>query len=170
MKDFVSKTLNRTFATIVFGQVVGAAGASAPAAAGGDSSLPAGHPPLNGAMGGASAGVDASKIQVAKATGADAKTVAEVFAQKSALKDKPITVNGVVVKFNPGIMKKNWFHIQDGSGKADQKTNDLTVTTDGTVKVGDKVQVKGNLTVDKDFGAGYKYGVILENAAVQPIK
>jgi hypothetical protein len=69
-----------------------------------------------------------------------------------------------VVKFSQQIMGKNWIHLQDGTGAAG--TNDLTVTTDGTANTGDTVVVTGVVTTDKDFGYGYKYDVILENATV----
>ena len=77
---------------------------------------------------------------------------------------KPVTLRAKVVKYSPQIMGKNWLHLQDGSGAAG--SNDLTVTSDVTANVGDTVLVKGPLTLDKDFGYGYKYDVILEDAKV----
>ncbi|MGB8931436.1 MAG: OB-fold nucleic acid binding domain-containing protein, partial [Anaeromyxobacteraceae bacterium] len=105
-------------------------------------------------------------VKVAKATGADARTVSEVWTQRKALKDKAVTVRGKVVKFNPGIMGKNWVHLRDGSGTADAKDNDITITTADTVAVGDVVTAKGKVLVEKDFGAGYAYPVIIEEAKV----
>jgi hypothetical protein len=102
-------------------------------------------------------------VKVPKASGADARTVAEVWSQRSALKEKSVTLRGKVVKFNPGIMGKNWVHVRDGSGTAG-KDNDLTITTDDQTAVGEVVLVKGTVRVDKDFGAGYAYPVIVENA------
>lgn len=61
-------------------------------------------------------------------------------------------------------MGKNWLHLQDGSGV--EGTNDLTVTTTTTVKVGDVVLVNGVVSVDRDFGYGYSYDVIIEDAEV----
>jgi hypothetical protein len=75
-------------------------------------------------------------------------------------------VRGKVVKYNAEIMGKNWLHIQDGSGSADKSNNDLTVTTTTPAKVGDTVLVTGSVTTNKDFGAGYKYTVILDDAKV----
>ena len=98
----------------------------------------------------------------------DIVKVEEVYAKKDNLKGKKITVKGEVVKFNGGIMGKNWVHIRDGSVK--QGTNDLTATTMDAAAVGDKVVVTGVLTVEKDFGAGYKYEVILEEATITPAK
>jgi hypothetical protein len=79
-------------------------------------------------------------------------------------------VHGKVVKFNGGIMGKNWFHLQDGTGTASDGTHDITVTTpeDVVVKVGDTVTVTGTVGIDKDFGAGYVYGAIVENARLAP--
>ena len=68
------------------------------------------------------------------------------------------------MKFNGGILGKNWLHVRDGSGA--EGTNDLTVTTDAVVKVGDLVLVTGILASDRDFGGGYKYALIVENAQV----
>ncbi|HQQ78945.1 MAG TPA: hypothetical protein PLB01_16455 [Thermoanaerobaculia bacterium] len=105
-------------------------------------------------------------IKVAKAEGPDGRTVAEVWADRAALKGKPVAVRGKVVKFNAGIMGTNWIHLRDGSGSPAAKDNDLTVTTDAVVKVGDVVTASGAVTVDKDFGAGYAYAVILEGAKI----
>ena len=90
--------------------------------------------------------------------------MAEINTGKGKLAGKPVLVRGRVVKFNPMIMGKNWLHIRDGSGA--EGTNDLTVTTDTKVKVGDLVVVSGTLSADRDFGSGYKYGLIVENAKV----
>jgi hypothetical protein len=100
---------------------------------------------------------------IAKAEGG--RTVAEVFAEKDQLAGQPVIVRGKVVKSNPDIMGKNWLHVRDGSGA--EGTNDLTVTTSGAVpNVGDTVLVKGPLALDKDFGMGYVYDVIVEDAEV----
>ena len=107
------------------------------------------------------ADVDLSGI--AKAEGG--KTVAEVFAEKDQLAGQPVTVRGKVVKTNANIMGKNWLHVRDGSGA--DGTNDLTVTTTGTIpNVGDTVVVTGPVVLNKDFGMGYQYDVIVEDAAV----
>ena len=93
------------------------------------------------------------------------KTVAEVFAEKDQLAGQPVIVRGKVVKSNPDIMGKNWLHVRDGSGA--EGTNDITVTTAGAVpSVGDTVVVKGALALNKDFGMGYQYDVIIEDAEV----
>jgi hypothetical protein len=100
---------------------------------------------------------------IAKAEGG--KTVAEVFADKDSLAGKPVTLRGKVVKSNVGIMGKNWIHVRDGSGS--DGSNDLTVTTTtAQPNVGDTVLITGPLVLNKDFGMGYQYDVIVEDAQV----
>lgn len=94
-------------------------------------------------------------------------SIAETWAKRASLSGKTVTVRGTVVKVNNSIMGFNWFHLQDGSGKAGDGTNDLTVTTDAVVKVGDVVTVSGTLATKKDFGAGYSYEAILEKATIK---
>lgn len=106
---------------------------------------------------------DVDLTGIAKAEGG--KTVAEVFAEKDALAGQPVTFRGKVVKVNPDIMGKNWLHVRDGSGA--EGTNNLTITTAGTVpNVGDTVLVNGTVTLNKDFGMGYTYDVLIEDAQV----
>ena len=71
-------------------------------------------------------------------------------------------MKGQVVKVNEEIMGKNWIHIQDGSGSA--ADFDLTITTVEKVKVDDVVTFEGTISLSKDFGAGYFYEVIMEDA------
>lgn len=101
---------------------------------------------------------------IAKAEGG--KTIAEVYAEKDQLAGQKVAVRGKVVKVNAGIMDKNWVHVRDGSGA--EGTNDLTVTTVSAVpNVGDTVLVTGQVSLDKDFGMGYAYSVIVEDAEVK---
>jgi hypothetical protein len=111
--------------------------------------------------GGLEKAVAAEKIQKAKG----GYTVEELYAKKDKLNGKKVSVRGKVVKFSPGIMGRNWIHLQDGTGK--QGTNDMTVTTNQTAAVGDTALVTGTLVTNKDFGAGYKYAVIIEDATVK---
>ncbi len=164
MRGFVSKTLNRTFETIYFVGALKVAGAAAPAPAA------ASQPAPSAAASQPAAKKAASQPAAAPVKAGDVKkaegglTVAEVFAQATALSGKQVVLRGKVVKYNGGIMGKNWLHIQDGTGAAG--TNDLTVTTDSVAAVGDVVMVKGVLTTNKDFGSGYKYAVLVENASI----
>jgi hypothetical protein len=111
--------------------------------------------------------VEGADAKVAKASGPNAKTVAEIITQAAGLKDKTVLVRGKVVKYNAGIMGKNWIHLRDGSGSAAAKTNDVLITSMNEVKVGDVVTAKGVVHTDKDFGSGYFYKVIVEEATFQ---
>ena len=136
---------------------------AAPAAAPAEqqAGMPAGQPhPMPAAP-----AADVDLTGIAKAEGG--KTVAEVFGEKAALTGQPVTVRGKVVKTNAAIMGKNWVHVRDGSGE--EGTNDLTVTTatDAALpNVGDVVVVVGTVAVDKDFGMGYQYPVLVEGATI----
>jgi hypothetical protein len=104
------------------------------------------------------------KISVESAK--DGYTLAQVFQKKSELEGKEIVVKGQVVKVNTEIMKTNWVHIQDGTSF--NNMFDLTITTNDELdfKLGDVVSFKGKLSLNKDFGYGYKYDFLLENAVL----
>lgn len=72
----------------------------------------------------------------------------------------------MVVKFNPAVMGKNWIHLQDGSGDAGKGTNDITVTSMEEVAKGQVVTLKGTMRTNKDFGSGYTYAIIVEDAKI----
>jgi RecJ-like exonuclease len=104
----------------------------------------------------------------ASADDAKQKTVAAVHQEKSALSGQTVRVQGKVVKVNNGIMGRNFLHVQDGTG--DASSNDLTVTSKDTAKVGDQVTVTGKVTLGRDFGSGYTYPLLVEEAVVAPAK
>ena len=149
MENFESPTLGRKFDRLAFATLVSGESAPVPAAAAQHMSVPA---PIG-------------TISVEKAEGG--KTVAEIWAAKSALGDQTVVVRGKVVKFLPEIMGKNWLHIRDGSGSRKEGDDDITVTTEERAAVGDVVVVSGTLRVDKDFGAGYRDPVIIEEAKLR---
>ncbi len=153
MEQFESKSLNRTFDRIYFGALGSPGGEST---IGGAPAVSVGTPPVPAAL------ID----RVEKASGADARTVAEVWAQKDALSGKTVTIRGVVVKYNPGVMGKNWIHLQDGSGNPMQRTHDITVTTMDAAALDATVTITGTVRLDRDFGAGYSYPLIVEDAKV----
>jgi hypothetical protein len=161
MANFNAKSLDRIFESIYFTGAINVAGA-------GSGSGAHGMPAMGGMPGGQTASgtstvLDKAEVKdVAKAEGG--YTVADIYAQAAGLSGQSVKLRGQVVKFTPNIMGTNWAHIQDGTG--DDKTSDLTVTTSATLNVGDLVVLEGVLAVDKDFGAGYKYHVIVEGATV----
>lgn len=174
MTDFSSPSLKRKFERIYFGALAGAA---------------ASHPPSGGMMGGGQGGgmmgrPGAGDLQVAhgrirsaakvaldrplpKAPGPNAYTIAELYAQRAALAGKTVRLRGQVTKFNAEIMGRNWVHLQDGSGSSEQDDFDLTVTTKAVASPGQVVLVEGQLQQDRDFGAGYRYSVIVEGATLK---
>lgn len=159
MKNFQSKSLNRTFDMVYFVEGVGREGDRAAGQAVAQT-LPQGHPKISQDNGSGGAKMEFSKI--VKANGG--KTIAEIYAQKAQLAGKKTAVRGKVVKYNSGIMGKNWIHLKDGTGSAG--SNDLAVTTKGDAKLGDTLLVRGTVVTDKDYGYGYKYPVIIEDAEV----
>lgn len=171
MTNFESKTLKRRFDRVYFGHL---AGAGAKTAAGGPP--PAMHGGMAGAVSGGMPGAMHSPggspatavatTPVPKASGADARTVAEVVQGKAKLKDKTVLIRARVVKVNNGIMGKNWLHLQDGSGKAQDGSHDVLVTSKDTAAVGDIVTARGTVRTDVTVGPGYAYAVLVEDASV----
>lgn len=157
MKDFESKTLGRTFPLVMFGSAAQVAGA--------EGAAPAANPHAEAP---AAAPVDLGNIAVPKATSADARTVAEIYGQRTELKEKTASVRGKVVKVNSGIMGRNWLHLRDGSGTDAAQDNDLIVTTTDEAKINDVVTAQGVVRIDKDLGSGYSYKVLIEDAKVTP--
>lgn len=162
MKNFTSKTMGRTFESILFVDRIGPASApGAAAAAGAASPHGAGGTPHAALSGKAAAPAEVKGI--AKAAGGI--TVAEAYDRRAEFDGKEVTLRGKVVKFNASVMDRNWIHLQDGT-TASTGQNDLTVTSDGTAAVGDTVLVKGKLVLNRDFGFNYRYDVMVEGAAV----
>lgn len=175
MNNFQSRSLDRTFDRIAFGQLEGAA----PAKGAGAGSMMGGMGAMGGMGGsmGAGGGVSphggkapaagaALVAKVPKASGAEGRTVAEVVQGRERLKDKTVSVRARVTKVNLGIMGKNWLHVQDGSGSLQDGSHDVLVTSQGTAAVGDVVTVRGTVRTDVTLGPGYNYAVLIEDAQV----
>lgn len=157
MTNFESRALGKTFPEIVFASAISTdtGGMANPA-----KQMAAAH------QGAAASAASVPVIKVPKATGANARTVAEVYAQRAKLTGKPVAVQGTVVKFSAGIMDRNWVHLRDGTGSAADKSNDLIVTTQGKAKVGDVVVVSGLVKTNVNYGSGYAYPVVVEGATL----
>lgn len=154
MTGFQSKSLNRTFDSIIFTDGPQSAKVRKNAASASPGSAGAQAAPTG-------------KIKVEKASGPDGHTVAELFAKKDSLAGKKVAVQGKVVKVSTGIMSTNWIHVQDGTGSNSKKTNNLVVTSSTVPTVGDTVIVRGKLIKNKDFGSGYRYDVFIEKAVIE---
>jgi hypothetical protein len=150
MENFESKDLNKTFDEVFFIEKLSI-----------DENGTAIHTTLT----------PAEKIQPANTTppppppSEGAITLAQLFANKKAYAGKQVTITGEVTKFNPAILGVNWFHIEDGTDYNGE--NDLTVTTEAQVVIGTNVTFTGTVVLDKDFGAGYFYNIIVEKATVK---
>ena len=110
---------------------------------------------------------DVGSVKVAKATGPDAQSVADVVVKGAELNGKPVAVRGKVVKFIPSVMGKNWIHLRDGSGSDADKSNDVVVTTMDETKIGAVVVAKGIVRTDVNLGSGYFYAVLIDDARLQ---
>lgn len=150
MIDFKSKELNKTFKSIYFIDKISTTLES-------ETNIP-----NKQAFESHGSKVEVSKIDKKIEPVAGGTTIAALFEKKKSFNGKSVKVKGKVMKFSEGIMSKNWIHLQDGtefSGKFD-----LTVTTDTIVRVGDIITIEGKIILDKDFGYGYFYELMIENA------
>lgn len=180
MKDFQSKTLDKTFDIILFAvpSIKGQAGIMPSGEMSGKtmSGMPPGMIPGSMPQGSTSNAMGANqpkiifKDKLSKATGKDAYSIEEVYSKKKELSKKTVTVRAKVIKFLPGVMGKNWIHIQDGTGSAEAETHDITVSTLDTTKVGDEVIVHGTLEIDKNFGSMHSFAVIIEDASLTKVQ
>lgn len=166
MVNFHSTGLNRDFPLLYFvGRITpaGDASAAAPSGAEAPGSAPAAATNPHGAP---RAAVPTVTTPMPPPPGGI--TIAKLWADRHTLAGKPATVRGVVVKYNAGILGLTWIHLQDGTGKADDGSNDITVTTTQEVAVqpGDTVIAAGTVGLDKNIGSGYSYPVIVENAKI----
>ena len=153
MGPFTSKTLNRSFDDLYFVGMLG--NLSAPV-------MPAGHPTTPKQSDANQAAVG----EVAVAALEDGQDIASVYANKDSLAGQQVSLRGTVVKYNSGILGWNFLHIQDGSGDVADGSNDLTVTSHAEAEVGQTVVVTGTVILDKDFGAGYAFPVMMEDASI----
>ncbi len=168
MKNFESKSLKKTFPTVLFGSLRSSDVAKT-SSLGIEKYMSIAHPALVSAKTSQIQSAPATNIddKIAKAIGQHAATVEEVIKKSAQLKGKPVLIRGKVVKYNAAIMGKNWLHLRDGSGDEASHSNDILVTTIAQAQVGEVVTVKGIVATDKDFGAGYSYNVLIEDATLQ---
>lgn len=148
MHDFYSEGLHRKFDVIYFG-VVGVEakeGAASPHAATGAANQPVTEP-------------------VAKAAGADAKTVAEIVGGREKLRDQKVTVRARVDRVSANVMGKNWVHLRDGSGTPADGNYDVVATSTELPKVGSIVVARGTVRTDVEVGAGHAFRVLVEDAS-----
>jgi hypothetical protein len=85
--------------------------------------------------------------------------ISELISNPSKYSGKTVRVSGKCVKVNANIMGRNWIHIEDGT----QGNFDFVVTSHAQVMVGQSITMTGRVAVNKDFGSGYYYDIILED-------
>ncbi len=153
MKNFESKDLQRKFDSIYFvDSVIG--GESRPAGTGhGSMQMPGRTKPA----------LEKEEISVERAEGGI--TIGELLADPDSYAGKTVLIKGQVTKVNRAILGKNWVHLQDGTDAAGKF--DLTITTQEQASVGDVVTFEGTIVLNKDFGAGYVYAVLMEEGKLQ---
>jgi hypothetical protein len=93
----------------------------------------------------------------------------KIYPEISAFLDDPnkfegqaVQLKGKCVKVNSNIMNKNWIHLKDGS----QDDFDLIITTNMSAQEGDIITIQAMVALNKDYGAGYSYDLILENGVI----
>ncbi len=172
MPKFHSPTLKRTFDVIQFAgsaKVIGGGdglGAKTAGAEALSAALPSGHPSIDDVAVPPAAGASAATRAADLVAESTAVSVADLHAKKAELDGKLVRIRGKVVKANRGILGSNWLHIRDGTGAPPE--NDITVTSKtGFAAKGNTVVIIGTVALDRDFGSGYKYDVIVENAVVR---
>lgn len=171
MRNFHSPTLKRTFEEIQFVGRARLVGDSAPvdSAQTHDGSsmagMPPGHPSLDGTAAPPKLGPSTPPKPGEIEPLSDGLTIAKLFDGRADWDGKAVRFRGRVVKASSGILGKNWLHVQDGTGAPG--SNDITVTSETAfAPPGSLVIVEGTVALNKDFGAGYSYEVIVENATL----
>ena len=103
---------------------------------------------------------------ISTAVAAENLTVADLLAKRVDLAGKQVTITGTVIKVNNGILHRNFVHVQDetGAGAGDH----AIFTGQQKVEVGDKIAATGTVKLDIDFGAGYFYPMLIEEATFKP--
>ena len=145
MSQFQSPTLQRTFDEIYFG-TLGA------------------RPAETNAKGATPSSTQKPSALMTVPSGPNGMHISDLYARRVELEGQVVKIRGLVVKYNAEILGSNWLHVQDGSGTPAASDHDLVVTTTASAAVGDQIVIEGKVALNKDFGAGYSYALMLEKA------
>ena len=151
MPDFKSKELDRTIGNVLFLELV--------------SKNPEGTKKTQKTAPEHSGKPKQSKLDISLDPAPGGITIAELFRNRDQYSGKVLRIRAQVVRFKSGILGKNWIHLQDGTSDGDKF--DLTATTNATVTVGDVITIEGKVTLNKDYGSGYFFEVIMEDASLK---
>jgi hypothetical protein len=147
MKDFKSKELNRIFTSILFLQGVVS-----------QDELEGGKKQLETSKS------NATTPEINIVTPENGITIGELYLNKKKYENKIVKVRGQVTKYNPGIMSRNWIHLKDGSENS--SGFDFTATSVMETKEGEVITIEGKIVLDKDFGSGYFFNVLMEDGKI----
>lgn len=179
MRDFTSKTLDRTFPSIYFAGAVILEGDEQPSAE--SNTLPAGHPSIPSSPSVAKQEAlpeghpTIPSNQQAPAKPADFESlkkpegyvsIAECYDSREKLEGQSVRIRGIVNKYSSNILGSNWVRLKDGTGAAGKDT--LMLTTQDSTEIGKVVNVEGVLSYDYDLGSGYNYPVIIKDGTLTP--
>jgi len=158
MTDFESKELKRTFKIVLFLSNI----SSTPDMV--EEPLSDSPHQASASSSGSNSNTTNAKQDVKITPAKGGITIATLFKDKQFYSGKTVRIKGKVTKYLAGIMNKNWIHLQDGTDNSGKF--DLIATTNAEVKVGDLIILEGAITLNKDFGSGYFYEVIMEDAKI----
>lgn len=150
MSNFKSRELDRIFESIIFLDNIST-----------DPPVPQEEMSLSRAH---SAAIPLERLDISIEAATDGLTISELFSGMKSFDGKKVKIRGQVTKFNAHILDRNWIHIQDGT-EYDGKF-DLAITSQAEVATGDVLTFEGKIALDRDFGFGYSYDIIMEEASV----
>ncbi len=150
MSNFKSRELDRVFESVIFLDQISLEPFSEPE----EASLSTAHTTT----------IPVEKLDISVEVAEDGISIADLVSEKKSYDGKTVRIRGQVTKFNADIMDKNWIHIQDGTEH--DGNFDLTITSDIAVETGKTMTFEGKIALDKDFGFGYFYEIILEEAII----
>jgi len=150
MTNFKSRELDRVFESVIFLDQISLDPLLQPE----EASLSTAHTTT----------IPIEKLDISVEVAEDGISIADLVSEKKSYDGKTVRIRGQVTKFNADIMDKNWIHIQDGTEH--DGNFDLTITSDLAVETGKTLTFEGKIALDRDFGFGYFYEIILEEAKI----
>ncbi len=85
--------------------------------------------------------------------------IADLVNDPGKYEGNEVVIKGECIKVNANILDRNWLHMKDGS----KDDYDLIVTSEEKVQKGAQISLRGIVRLNKDFGSGYSYPILIEN-------